>query len=336
MMHNKKISLLMISTLGVASTVNANSISFFDPVDGYFDAGEYLAENAYGILPVPMIITEPAVGNGLVLAGIMLHESDELKQKRKALALRSIDGGAKLLTPGISVLGIGATDNGSKIGFAGHRETWGKDKIRYLVAGGYGDINMNFYSQEDLGQDLSLDISMKGFGLMQKLQYRINDTKLFVGISQKYLNIDMSNNDENDLIPPELIDRVDDFANVSPSISSLGAIIEYDSRNNFFLPTAGYDYTFKYDWYGELIGSDYDYQALEAEAVNYWPIKDSFTFGLKLNYQAIYSDTRLPVFAYPDINLRGIPRNRYQGDNVSYGEVELMWEVTPDGYYSLL
>lgn len=38
--------------------------------------GEHLAENAYGFLPIPIIITEPAVGYGLQ-AGMDFAISDE-------------------------------------------------------------------------------------------------------------------------------------------------------------------------------------------------------------------------------------------------------------------
>lgn len=83
----------------------ANAISFTDPVDGKFDMGDYLAENAYGFLPVPIIITEPAVGYGGGAMGIFLHESDSEKQQRKQLAQQSLDGGAQLIPPAVTVVG---------------------------------------------------------------------------------------------------------------------------------------------------------------------------------------------------------------------------------------
>jgi hypothetical protein len=38
------------------------------------DASAYLSENRLGFLPVSMIITEPAVGEGPGLAGIFFHK----------------------------------------------------------------------------------------------------------------------------------------------------------------------------------------------------------------------------------------------------------------------
>jgi len=42
---------------------------FKDPDDGWFDASQWLVENIVGFMPVPIIITEPAVDNGLGMAG---------------------------------------------------------------------------------------------------------------------------------------------------------------------------------------------------------------------------------------------------------------------------
>lgn len=50
-------SLILVSTA-------THAVSFIDEIDGQLDMGEYLAENAYGFLPVPILITEPAVGYG--------------------------------------------------------------------------------------------------------------------------------------------------------------------------------------------------------------------------------------------------------------------------------
>ena len=65
----------------------AHAVSFTDPVDGMFDMGEYLAENAYGFLPIPVIITEPAVGYGFGVVGMFLHETEEQKERRRKLAM---------------------------------------------------------------------------------------------------------------------------------------------------------------------------------------------------------------------------------------------------------
>ena len=130
----KKISL---ATLLVASSpVMAEQSYFFDEQDGQLDLGYHLAENAYGFLPVPVIITEPAIGYGGGLMGLFLHETEQEKQARKKKALESIDGGAQLVPASMTLVGAGGTENGTWFAFAGHRHSWLKDSIRYTGGAG--------------------------------------------------------------------------------------------------------------------------------------------------------------------------------------------------------
>jgi hypothetical protein len=71
--HKKTPFLVVICQLW-AGTGQANG--FFDqlkdPDDGWFDGGDWLLNNAAGFLPVPIIVTEPATGPGLGVAGVFL------------------------------------------------------------------------------------------------------------------------------------------------------------------------------------------------------------------------------------------------------------------------
>ena len=75
------------SLLSMHPVVNASQ--FIDVFDGQFDASQYLSENAYGFLPVPIIITDPAVEGGLGLMGLFFHESDKEKEARLAAMQKS-------------------------------------------------------------------------------------------------------------------------------------------------------------------------------------------------------------------------------------------------------
>ena len=110
----KKIAFLIFLLLYSASNFAASGI-FTDKLDGQFDASRYLSENAYGFLPVPIIITDPAVEGGLGMMGLFFHESEEEQHARlAAMQDESNDKAAhNLLPPSISA-GFGAyTGNGS-------------------------------------------------------------------------------------------------------------------------------------------------------------------------------------------------------------------------------
>jgi len=54
---------------------------FKDPDDGMIDMSAWLLDNLVGFLPVPIIITEPAVDNGIGAAGVFFHQpkADQMK-----------------------------------------------------------------------------------------------------------------------------------------------------------------------------------------------------------------------------------------------------------------
>jgi hypothetical protein len=108
--------------------------SFFDqlidPADGRFDTSGWLIDNS-GFLPVPIIITEPAVGSGLGLAGVFFHGSEEQAEERKrALEGGQPDSGTPLLPPSVSVVFAAATENGTWLAGGAHLGVWKQDHVR--------------------------------------------------------------------------------------------------------------------------------------------------------------------------------------------------------------
>ena len=321
-----RLSLLTLLSIPLASS----AIEFTDPIDGSLDMGEYLAENAYGFLPVPILITEPALGYGFGFAGVFLHESEKQREKRKQLAATSLNGGAQLLTPAITVAGGLATENGTWMGFVGHRRTWNKDSIRYMGGLAYGDMNMTFYRQknnagalEPIVGNSGVEFGMRGGGGMQQLQFRINDSPLFLGIVQKYFQPELSINSHPNA--DEILNRL---GNTTPAGSGVGLLMEYDTKNNFLNPTKGMNYTVEYLWFRDGIGSDYDFDTLNIKGHHYWTLTSQWSLAMRGYYKSLYTDeSLLPPPAYPDIQLRGIARNRYQGEQTLSleGQVNYQW-----------
>ncbi|PTP39704.1 BamA/TamA family outer membrane protein [Vibrio splendidus] len=321
---------LALSSLILVSTTT-HAVSFIDEIDGQLDMGEYLAENAYGFLPVPILITEPAVGYGGGFTGIFMHESEEQKNTRKELAEKSIDGGAQLLTPAITAIGGFATENGTWMAFVGHKRSWNEDSIRYLGGLGYGDINMTFYRQSSpnalspLDPNEGVELGLKGMGGIQKLQFRVPDSQWLLGFSQQFFAPTLSLNNH-----PKAQEILNNIGNTSPTSSGLGLIAEYDSKNSFLNPTQGYNYVAEYLWFGDAIGSDYTYQTFNLEGLNYWELNKEWNLALRGQYKSLSTNERVlsPQY-YPDIELRGIARNRYQGEHTVAAEVQVSKQWTP-------
>ncbi|MBW3163780.1 BamA/TamA family outer membrane protein [Ferrimonas balearica] len=316
----------------VIATDASASFDFVDPVDQRFDMGNYLAENAYGFLPVPIIITEPAVGYGLGVAGVFLHESQAEKEQRKAQTLSSFDGGAQLLPPAATVVGALGTENGTWFALAGHRRTWGKDKIRYLVGGGIGEAKLDIYT--DLGgvlpggESIKFDTQTEAAVLIQTLQFRIGNSPMLLGVKQLFSQSNLSSSSP-------IVDGFFRFTGLDRSTNSgLGLVATYDTRNNIFFPTRGFELNAEYMVHDEAIGADYDYQTLLLEGEGYLPLADRWSLAMAGRYETLSSSELLPPTLNPYVHLRGISMLRYQGEQVGSVQAQLMYQL--DNRWTLL
>jgi hypothetical protein len=321
----------------VSSPVLASQFS--DPLDGRFDVSSYLAENAAGFLPVPIIITEPAVDGGLGLTGLFFHEDDESAQRRKQAMLESENAAAHLLPPNVSAVMGAYTGNGSWFVGGGHMGFFNEGRIRYRGAGGYGDVDLDFYSFGDKDLPRPVTVNSQAFMILQSLKFKIGDFPLYVGPIQRYVDSELSPAvDLGEILPPDtppdFIEKAEQLLSSEVTTSALGIEIEFDTRDNVFTPTRGLYYDFVYGAYRDDWGSDIDYDWYRLTGLNYLDFTDKLRGGLRLEAESVDSDELLPPFAQPSISLRGVPAARYQGSNVGVIEGELTWEI--DGRWSLL
>lgn len=134
-------------------------------------------------------------------------------------------------------------------------------------------------------------------------------------------------------LPPEFQDewepQIRDLLSTDVTLSGLGVIVEYDSRDNLFSPHDGYRYQVEQVWFRDSIGSDIEYEHTKFNGLNYWQLTEKFRAALRLSADYAASDELLPPFALPFIELRGIPAMRYQGNYVVVAETELTWQINP-------
>lgn len=321
---------LLISLYSVGCL--AASDIFTDKLDGQFDASRYLSENAYGFLPVPVIITDPAVDGGLGMMGLFFHESEEEKNARLAAMQDEQNDKAahSLMPPSISAAFGAYTGNGSYLAGGGHLGFFNQGKIRYMGGGGYGDINLDFYGFGDVELPNPIEINTKATMVMQTLKFKLGESSFFFGPIQRYVNADISTPGLVDVIEnlPINIDK-DYSAILSTSIvtSGAGLTFEYDSRDSFFSPTDGFMYEFNYLWFDDAIGSDIDYTLAEFSALNYFKFTEHWRTAIRFEANYADSDQILPTYATPFISMRGIPAARYQGQAVAMSELELSYRI---------
>lgn len=309
--------------LGSAHTVAADSFwsQLFDPADGQFDASRVVASER-GFLPVPILITEPAIGYGGGLVAAFFHESEQGAEKRRAAFESGEDDISGLLPPSTSVVLGAATENGSWLAGGGHQGIWKDDRIRYLGAAGYASINLKFHG---IGDDTPLDDSpeqynIQGLFVLQEIKFRLWDTDLFAGARYQYLG---ANVDVDDVEAPSGADK----EQLDSTVSQLGLVLGYDSRDNLFSPNRGIKADFEAMFAGKAIGSDDTFQKYKLASLFFWPWGEKLDLGLRLDGRLARGYT--PFFELPFIALRGIPAMRYQDNVAAMTELQLNYKVNP-------
>ncbi len=326
----KIISSILISLFSVSAF--ASSGIFTDKLDGKFDASRYLSENAYGFLPVPIIITDPAVDGGLGMMGLFFHESEEEKNAR--LAAMQDEGNDEaahsLLPPSVSAAFGAYTGNDSYFLGGGHMGFFNQGKIRYMGGGGYGDVNIDFYGFGDITLNKPLEIKTQATAIMQTVKFKLADSRFYLGPTHRYINAEISPANINDLVgnfPPEWQESLTNLLTRNITTSGVGFALEYDSRDNFFSPTNGLKYELNYLWFDDAIGSDVDYQLTELTALHYFKLSKQWRTAFRIEANYANSDGFLPPYATPSISMRGIPAARYQGQSVAMSELELIYKI---------
>ena len=309
-------------TLNTSLNAQASFIDDYmiDPDDGMFDTSQYLSEVPMGFLPVPIIITEPAVGNGLGVVGVFFHESEEQKANKANKVSRR---GRAVIPENISIVAFAGTENGSKAAALGHIGFWFEDNLRYQGFVLLPNINMDFYSIAGIELPRPIELNITGPAIIQNIKARINHSQWFVGFHQIYSEVTAS-------IANNAIIETDFDIEIKTITSGLGLILEYDSRNNPMNAEKGYNYQLKATRFDEAIGSDINYDKYYFKGLNYWELSKSFNFALRLQFDEVSSEKfqPLPPYIAPSIDLRGVPAMRYQGKQVSVGEVELTWKMS--------
>jgi hypothetical protein len=269
-------------------------------------------------LPIPIFITEPAIGDGLGLALTYFHRKKEGTQPSQLASLGSVGSVSKEQEPPPTATAVfGAyTSNETAAAGVGHMNSFKDDHIRYTGLAAYADVNSTFYVL-----DQPLKFKLKGTLVYQEVRFRIKDSRWFLGVGLSYLDASTAFRVElPDETPIELFPT--DLRNVG-----LSGKLAWDSRDNTSMPNKGQLMDLSVWRYDDAIGSDYDYWYSKLKVLSFHPLHKKFVLGLRLDYQVISGEA--PFFAVPYVSLRGIPALRYQGDRVLTGEIEARYSFTP-------
>jgi hypothetical protein len=271
---------------------------FRDPEDGAFDASEWLLDRK-GFLPVPIIITEPAVGYGAGAALVFFRESF---REREEKARRE---GHRLTPPDIYLAAFAATENGTRVVGAGGLVTFADDYWRWRGFIGLPDVNLDFYGAGGrLGTgDTKIGYNIDGLLSSQQVMRRVGETENWIVARWIYLDLDATFDSSR---PQPILPA----PSRSVKSSGLGGSLEHDSRDNFFTPSAGWKGILETILYSPDWGSDNKYQTYRAQAFGYLPLGQEFVLGGRVDVRSSSGD--VPFYQLPFVELRGVPVVRYQ------------------------
>jgi hypothetical protein len=301
-----RIGLLAVSLLLVLNAGDAAGGAmdeFIDPTDGQFDASTFLL-NKRGFLLNPMVLTEPSIGYGGGATLLFFHGSkDEEREEGEVLGL----------PPSVSFALGGATETSSWFTGAGHFGSFLGDRVRYLGAGGYASLNIDFY----IGSH-DLDYSIDGYFILQQLDFRLGDSNFFLGGKYVYSRLE-SEFDLGPVLPAFLPEEL------TFDSSGVGPVLKFDSRDNIFTANSGIELEVSPVFYSEALGSDGEYQMLETHSRIYSQVHEKLVLAARVDTQSSFGN--VPFYALPSIRARGVPVTRYQNEYSVSSEVQGRWNV---------
>ncbi len=290
--------------------------AFVDPSDGQFDASEWLLDRK-GFLPVPIFITEPAVGNGGGLAAVFFRNSFRESAENKGPS-------GEAVPPDIFAVAGVATENGTKGAGLGGIASFDGDHWRYRGGGAKISMNLDFYGIGGNlgGNQTKIGYNLDGWGASNQLLYRLGSSNAWISGRWVYLDTASSfktdNNADDTLLPGF------SFAKRS---SGIGPTLEYDSRDSIFTPSRGWQGSLDLTFYDRAFGSDNRFESYRAHVFAYSPFAKDFVLGSRLDVRSARGD--VPFYMLPYVDLRGVPAARLQDENTAVAELELRWNVTP-------
>ena len=316
--------------IAAMSPLGANAESIWQQLrddDGWLDASDYVLNNAIGFMPVPLFITEPAVGEGLGLAALFFHppKGYDEEEYRNAGKIDSLDdlNAEDFVLPNITAAAGAYTNNDSWFVGGGHFAYWKDDTVRYEGVIGYASVNLRFYGgpQDPPFLQDGIEFNGKGAFLDQPLSFRLGKSNFFLGGQYTLSTIETSTT-LGDILPPE-------FPRLSfdATLSALGAFLRYDNRDTIFTPSKGTDAKITLKRNDNAIGSDFDFTQLTAFVHSYFPLHPKWVLGVRGKVDTVTGDT--PFYVVPFIDMRGIPVLRYQGEATAVVETEARWAFHP-------
>ncbi len=271
---------------------------FFDEQDGKLDVSNYLAKG--GLVPIPIIITEPAVDQGLGFVAQFISWPDGTKDT----LTRRMLGGART---GNGSYGYGYFQSGTVL----------DGRLNYKFGLGQGELTIAAYPG---GLVIPVEYTTTfDYGVFGSVLWELPDSRFSIGPL-----IDIRKTETRLSLPASLPVIAPDLTRTLKT-AALGIGLHFDNRDNPLTPTKGANVYLNAKFNDGTFGSDRDFQVYDLEGYYFGSFAPRWRYGARLAVNAVRGDT--PFNVMPAIDTRGVPSNRYQGETILNTEFEVTREL---------
>jgi Omp85 superfamily domain len=274
-----------------------NADTNLDPATGAKSSGSNIV-----VAPIP--ISNPSIGSGLALAGLILYQMDEQSPA-------SFTG-----------LGGAYTSSDSWAAAVAEKLYFLSDNFRLTAGAGTGQINYDYFGVGNGQNSSGIDVPLRQHFLAGLLDFRMKVfDALHIGLRWRYASIDTS---VHGLAPP--FGPIINDQQLNLVVSGLGLVASWDTRDRTFAPSHGIFAEFRSSFQRSAFGSDLQYETYSLAVNGYFPapFRDTDVFAARL-YLCRVSDSA-PFFDTcsfgSGFDLRGYEAGRYRDFSLIAGQAE--------------
>lgn len=295
--------LVRANETGVAST------NVMDDADKVVQSKEEKSTKpSFVVLPIPL--SNPALGSGLVLAGVSFYQPENSPR------------------PWMTGAGVLWTDNGSRGGGVFQKAYMGGDKYRISGFAGGADLNLNFYGigASDAGRDISIPINQNG-RVFKVDGFRKVYENTYVGLRLRMATINTSFRFDGE--PPPIFEG--QSLELESDIGGPGLLAQYDTRDSELWPSTGRYANLQAQWDIESFGSDFVYDKQELTYNHYLGMGDSGVLAMRGSVCRAGDGTPffdLCLFGASN-DLRGYETGQYRDRALAAVQAEYRWRFSP-------
>ncbi|MFT5140128.1 MAG: hypothetical protein ACI9H8_001572 [Lysobacterales bacterium] len=254
------------------------------------------------IVIVPIPISNPTLGSGLVVGGAYFYRQTE---QQKKVQPPSVTGAVGF-----------KSSSGSKAFAAGHQSYLDGNKWRIGGALGHADLKLDLRTPGESGSGPTIDWLVRGDFLATKITRRISG-KWYAGIVGRYIDMNQGFS---------FATMSADFnTNADARSVGLGFTVEHDSRDKPLNSYSGHIFEVDAVFNASAFGSDDTYQSYGFNYRSYHSVAPELVLAWEA--QACDRSDKAPLWDSCLVNLRGFSATDYLGRSSASAQLEARWRI---------